>query len=149
MESSSNPYQAPSNGPSPSGSPTPLSTKQVLFGFTGRISRRTFWTGSLAIGLGFIVFAGILSAATGGSIDPETGNPTGMSSVAALIIGLLYIPMTWISLALQIKRWHDRGKPGWWCLINFIPIIGGLWSFIEVGCLRGTVGPNEYGEDPI
>lgn len=31
-------------------------------------------------------------------------------------------------------------------LINF-PI--GIWMFIELSCLRGTVGPNQYGPDPL
>ena len=25
----------------------------------------------------------------------------------------------------------------------------GIWSFIWFGCLRGTVGPNQYGPDPL
>jgi uncharacterized membrane protein YhaH (DUF805 family) len=24
-----------------------------------------------------------------------------------------------------------------------------LWMVIELGCLRGTDGPNEYGDDPL
>ena len=28
-------------------------------------------------------------------------------------------------------------------------IIVGLWFFVELGCLRGTVGPNQYGPDPL
>ena len=61
---------------------------------------------------------------------------------------LLYPPAIWISLALQVKRWHDRGKSGWWVLLGCIPYSGAIWSFIELGCLRGTDGPNEYGHDP-
>jgi uncharacterized membrane protein YhaH (DUF805 family) len=29
-----------------------------------------------------------------------------------------------------------------------VPLIGFVWTFIECGLLRGTVGPNRYGEDP-
>jgi uncharacterized membrane protein YhaH (DUF805 family) len=29
-----------------------------------------------------------------------------------------------------------------------IPLVGAIWTFVECGCLRGTVGPNNYGEDP-
>jgi uncharacterized membrane protein YhaH (DUF805 family) len=25
----------------------------------------------------------------------------------------------------------------------------GIWAFVELGCLRGTVGPNQYGPDPL
>jgi uncharacterized membrane protein YhaH (DUF805 family) len=30
-----------------------------------------------------------------------------------------------------------------------MPILGPLWLFIELGLLRGTVGPNKYGRDPL
>ena len=61
---------------------------------------------------------------------------------------VLQVLLIWISLAVQIKRWHDRDKSGWWVLINLIPLIGAIWAFVETGCLRGTVGPNAYGPDP-
>ena len=25
----------------------------------------------------------------------------------------------------------------------------GVWAFVELGCLRGTIGPNRYGPDPL
>jgi hypothetical protein len=25
----------------------------------------------------------------------------------------------------------------------------GIWAFVELGCLRGTVGYNQYGADPL
>jgi uncharacterized membrane protein YhaH (DUF805 family) len=30
-----------------------------------------------------------------------------------------------------------------------VTIIVGIWFFIELGCLRGTVGSNRYGPDPL
>jgi uncharacterized membrane protein YhaH (DUF805 family) len=24
-----------------------------------------------------------------------------------------------------------------------------VWAFVELGCLRSTVGPNQYGPDPL
>lgn len=61
---------------------------------------------------------------------------------------LVAIPYIWSSIALQVKRWHDRGKSGAMVLINLIPYIGGIWAFVECGCLRGTCGQNQYGQDP-
>jgi hypothetical protein len=46
------------------------------------------------------------------------------------------------------KRYHDRDKSAWWILICLLPIIGGIWQLIELGCLRGTEGSNDYGPDP-
>jgi uncharacterized membrane protein YhaH (DUF805 family) len=64
------------------------------------------------------------------------------------LFGLFLLASLWSGIALQIKRWHDRGKPGVMVLVNFIPIVGGIWAFIECGCLRGTNGPNTFGDDP-
>ena len=83
----------------------------------------------------------------GPSVDPQTGAVSG-GGLFSIIVFLLYIPMIWIGLALGVKRWHDRGKSGWWVLIALIPIVGGIWTFVECGCLRGTVGPNQFGPDP-
>jgi uncharacterized membrane protein YhaH (DUF805 family) len=70
------------------------------------------------------------------------------SDAANIGVLLLYVPMLWISLAVQVKRWHDRDKSGFWVFIGVIPIVGPLWAFVETGCLRGTRGPNWYGPDP-
>ena len=65
-----------------------------------------------------------------------------------VVLLLAMIPMAWIGLAIQVKRWHDRNKSGWWCLIALVPYIGGLWQLVECGFLPGTQGRNDYGEDP-
>lgn len=65
---------------------------------------------------------------------------------AELIVNLLLV---WPALAISVKRWHDRGKSGWWVLLNLVPVVGWLWALIENGFLRGTDGPNRYGPDPL
>lgn len=55
----------------------------------------------------------------------------------------------WIGLAILVKRWHDRDKSGFMVFILLIPVIGFLWTLIEVGFLPGTVGPNRYGQDQL
>jgi len=57
--------------------------------------------------------------------------------------------LIWPALALHVKRWHDRNKSGWWVLINLVPVAGIIWAIIEIGHLQGTVGPNQYGDDPL
>jgi uncharacterized membrane protein YhaH (DUF805 family) len=54
--------------------------------------------------------------------------------------------LLWPALALSVKRWHDRDKPGWWVLVGLIPVIGWLWLVIENGLLRGSAGANRFGE---
>ncbi|QJE94475.1 DUF805 domain-containing protein [Luteolibacter luteus] len=123
------------------------SLKETLLSFNGRIPRRTYWI--YALGSGFLIgiVLAILNALIGPSVDPATGAISG-GGLFGIIAFLLYIPLVWIGLALGVKRWHDRGKSGWWVLIALIPFVGAIWSFVECGCLRGTVGPNQYGPDP-
>ena len=71
---------------------------------------------------------------------------TGGSSTISILASILLI---YPHAAVGIKRFHDRNKSGWWYLIVFIPIIGGLWFLIECGFLKGTDGDNDYGSDPL
>ncbi len=66
-----------------------------------------------------------------------------------LILLGVWLPFgLWISLAPQVKRWHDRGKSGWWWSIGLIPVVGQIWTLVETGFLRGTSGPNRFGNEP-
>jgi uncharacterized membrane protein YhaH (DUF805 family) len=52
------------------------------------------------------------------------------------------------SLAVGIRRLHDRDQTGWWILLGLIAVIG--WIILIVWfCMRGTVGPNRFGPDPL
>ena len=53
------------------------------------------------------------------------------------------------AIIVHIKRFHDRDKFGWWGLIVLIPIIGAIWLLIELGFLKGTLGPNRFGSPVI
>ena len=54
----------------------------------------------------------------------------------------------WTTLATQVKRWHDRGKSGVWMLVGFIPLIGPLWTLVELMFLGSGPGPNQFGPSP-
>lgn len=115
--------------------PAPMEPAQIFLSPHGRISRRTWWLYGVAaiLGLGLLLTA--LLRIAGADDDTAT-------AVVTLIL-------LWPSLAISIKRWHDRGKSAWWVLVGLIPVIGGLWLLIENGVLRGTPGPNRYGDDPL
>jgi uncharacterized membrane protein YhaH (DUF805 family) len=34
-------------------------------------------------------------------------------------------------------------------LISLASVALSIWGFVELGCLRGTAGPNKYGSDPL
>ncbi len=106
----------------------------LLLRFDGRINRAKFWSGVGAIIVAYIVIFALFA------ID---------SGALRALLGLAYIAMIWPSLAISIKRWHDRDKSGWWVLIGLVPVIGGIWALVETGFLAGTGGPNQYGPDPL
>lgn len=112
----------------------PLTVKQILFSFQGRIPRKAYWFASLGIWLGFIILASIMQV---------VGLP---EVITATLIAVTYIAVLWASIAVQVKRWHDRNKSGWWVLINFVPVIGMIWSLVENGFLRGDELSNDYGQ---
>jgi uncharacterized membrane protein YhaH (DUF805 family) len=114
----------------------------MLFSFQGRAPRRVYWGVLLSLPLVLILLvAGLVVGAI--LID---------LLAVRIIIGLavlaLFIPFVWISLAVNVRRWHDLNKSGMWIFIGFVPIVGPVWAFIENGCTRGTVGRNDYGHDP-
>jgi uncharacterized membrane protein YhaH (DUF805 family) len=89
------------------------------------------------VALGLLMLLGFLSEAKS------------VPGPATTILAVLILPLGPISIIVQIKRWHDLDKSGWWVLVNLIPILGGLWSLIECGFLKGTNGQNRFGPDPL
>lgn len=101
----------------------------------GRINRKQFW---LWLVLPFFIISVIFSIIDGaiGTSGPEGGGLlSGLWGLVSLIPAIL----------VDIKRWHDRDKSGWWMLILLVPVIGWIWFIIELGFLKGTEGPNRFG----
>ncbi|MEE9345521.1 MAG: DUF805 domain-containing protein [Methylococcales bacterium] len=110
--------------------------KKYLFP-TGRLSRLDYWK-----------FTGVMYAvlfALGGIANALDVTEEVTESIFVAVM----IPFMVVNFIVQIKRWHDRNKTGWWVLINFIPVLGAIWSLIELGFFKGTEGTNSYGEDPV
>ena len=117
-----------------------MDLKSLLFSFHGRITRLSFWVVTL-----FLIGWGIFLQQLMGPYGPD--NP--MTVGSGLVMSINFVIVLWIGLAVQIKRWHDRDKSGWWTLLNLLPVIGQIWILIECGVIRGTVGDNRFGRDPI
>ena len=117
-----------------------LVIRSLLFSFQGRISRSGYW-------LGHIYLVAVLCISQ--ALWVRTGAAEGATRLLVLFPFALVCPgIVWINLAVLAKRWHDRGKSGWMSLILLVPIVGQLWSGVELGFLKGTKGWNQYGEDP-
>ena len=105
--------------------------------FSGRAMRSEFWYWFLFTILLSIVTVGIDYAIFGYTL--ETVSPVNaLSSLAT------FLP----SLAVGVRRLHDRDQTGWSILLGLIAVIG--WIVLVVWfCMRGTVGPNRFGPDPL
>jgi uncharacterized membrane protein YhaH (DUF805 family) len=158
---------------------------QFYFSPFGRISRVQYW---LRFVVPYVVIY-LLFVIAAGATDVDS---TAHKVISGILMIFLLVAL-WPSIAILVKRIHDRNKPGWMCLVLYVPAtlfstllvvwlaeaiaeaaatgtfsppalgplgisvillamisaIVGLWFFVEFGCLRGTVGPNRYGADPV
>ena len=106
--------------------------------FSGRSRRKEYWM----FILGVIVIAIVLSIIE--SILGLSGMVGGVYGPLTLILGLaLIVP----GIAVQVRRFHDQDKSGWFVLLSLIPFLGGLVVLVFM-CLEGTKGPNRFGADP-
>ena len=69
-----------------------------------------------------------------------------------IALTILFNLLTW---PVCVRRFHDLNHTGWFIvffwLIGFIPLVGWISWLIEVillGFVDGTMGPNNYGNDP-
>jgi uncharacterized membrane protein YhaH (DUF805 family) len=116
----------------------------MFLSFSGRLRRMHFWIGLIILWVvEFIIMVALIgpamaAAASGG------GGPGPLAMVGYLLL----LALLWPALALQVKRWHDRDKSWVWIFINFIPLVGAVWTLVECGFLDGTPGPNRFGPSP-
>jgi uncharacterized membrane protein YhaH (DUF805 family) len=118
----------------------PPSLGKFLFSFEGRISRYQYWVQFVIPYVVLYVVAII--------VDLLTGTYNAQSGVG-LFSTIFLLSVIWPSLAILVKRCHDRNRSGWFVLISLIPIVGAIWLFVEIGCLRGSIGENRFGSDPV
>lgn len=93
--------------------------------FKGRASRSEYWW--------FVLFSFIAQAATA-AISQNLSY--------AIAIGLI-LP----SIAVGVRRLHDKDKSGWWMLLHFVPLIGAIVLLVWF-CQKGTEGTNRFGDIP-
>lgn len=129
----------------------------------GRASRQEFWMFALFNVVVIAVFLTLFLVLIGGAAlagnFSEVG--TAMAGAGMVTMLLLLIPFyIWAvltalaSFAVTIRRFHDLNLSGWVYLpffaLGMIPIVNFLvWiALIVMMCLKGTAGPNKYGDDP-
>ena len=106
--------------------------------FAGRSRRKEYWfflLGVMIVTIILSIIEGILglSGMIGGAYGPLT---------ALFLLGII-VP----AIAVQVRRFHDQDKSGWFVLLSLIPFLGGLIVLVFM-FLEGTKGPNRFGPDP-
>ena len=107
-----------------------------------------FWLIGMVISLASVTLAlcvGFVSAA----IAFLSGNSQTVVTVSIAMSWIGVIAVWCMILAVWAKRWHDRGKSGWWSLVLLIPMVGPIWALVELGFLKGDYGYNRYGHEDV
>jgi uncharacterized membrane protein YhaH (DUF805 family) len=140
---------------------------EFLFGASGRINRAKYWRSTLLFaGTGLMVAVILFTAA--GIAAP----------LFFIAIVLVVVPWLLWGVSITTERLHDRNRSAWWLVVFYLApgMLGQMakaawsagatgvalhytlalaafaltiWGFVEIGCLRGTDGSNEYGPDPL
>src|SRR4051812_15009328 len=133
----------------------------------GRIGRAQFWIGFVILAAVAIVLSLIVTLIFGP-----------LAFATKLLLFIMELILAYACYGLFAKRFQDRGRPGNYAaipvgvyiLIAFLTLLGlagdaqpnalgvilgiidlivGVWILIDLGILRGSAGPNEYGPDPV
>jgi uncharacterized membrane protein YhaH (DUF805 family) len=135
--------------------------------FAGRANRQRYWVRAFLQVALFII--GVMLTLGMSDIVPVLG----VVFIPVLLVFVIAV------LANSARRLHDRNKSAWWLLLFVVlPTLMSLpfrlveaahddavvapaallavlslpisiWGFVEFGCLKGTTGPNKYGDDPL
>lgn len=101
-----------------------MTLAKLLFGFNGRINRSQFWLGNALASVGGIAL--VYAVGYGFGAFKAT------LALSWLSLPFILVAMTWSGFALQVKRFHDRGRSGLWVLAPLVPL-----SMIVVAVLAG------------
>jgi uncharacterized membrane protein YhaH (DUF805 family) len=125
----------------PIGAVTTAFTRVLDYG--GRSSRREYWWMALAwVLIEFaIVFAVVSLSVSSASV---TGSRAPMDTTGLDLV--LYAVTIVVNLPLLVRRLHDTGRSGWWCLLALVPF-GGLVLLVFT-VQASQPGRNQYGPGP-
>ena len=105
----------------------------LLSSFDGRIGRSTYWrfvAPYMAIGVALQFIDWLLD--------------TRMTKAGGMFFAVFFAAALYPSIAVGVKRCHDRDHSWWFLLLSFIPIAN-LVLLFELAFMPGTPGPNRYG----
>ena len=141
--------------------PPPCDTNRGNWAYSERASRSEYWFTLLKVFGPIFVISVVLLVLTVLADERVVRGAVGEMLKGHLVntiifVGILNIVGGILTLPATIRRLHDHGISGLWLILiyalGFIPYvnsISGLASFVFLGCMRGTIGDNRYGPDPL
>ena len=137
--------------------------------FQGRINRKPFWMGAIVMVVAAIVISIVAAFILG--VDGRGFRIFGLLLSLALVYPWLalaikrlhdrsrpdYFAYLMVAPSVLTNLAHAAGLTGsdpanpnaLSYLLTLLAFLAFVWAVIELGCLRGTVGPNEHGPDPL
>lgn len=101
-----------------------------LFQFSGQLSRKDYWIGSIVLG---IVTSSVFSVVFMLFLSGTLTNIFGRGAITAIII-MMILPLI-VALGMMVRRIHDIEKNGWLVLLSFVPIAN--FYLLYLLCLKG------------
>lgn len=130
--------------------------------FSGRSRRKEYWMFTLLLVIVYAVLVAIMFAGgfpLAAMSNPELAGtaaaaPGALFWVGAGLLAIFALGVLVPSIAVVVRRLHDRDMSGWWYLGlivgGMIPFVGFIASIalLVLMVLPGTPGPNRFGPDP-
>lgn len=111
--------------------------------FSGRSRRKEYWMFAV---FQIVLFAVLMIPVFAG-MDTQQGEVGMLSKLGFGLMVIAALALIVPSLAVQVRRFHDQDKSGWFVLLGLIPYVGGLVVLVFM-CLEGSQGSNRFGNDP-
>jgi uncharacterized membrane protein YhaH (DUF805 family) len=148
-----------------------MNLPDLLFSAQGRINRGKWWLGVICVVSVVLVVSMVLWSIFNTRLFYTFGGRITVFALTAFALAATY--------CINAKRFHDRNKSsafaqvglilnGIKAVLDLIGVTGdpwhantadnlfqlatfgvGVWYLVELGCLRGSAGPNAYGPDPL
>lgn len=107
--------------------------------FDGRAQRPEFWWWILFVTLLQVAASIVLTV-----LLVLFQNAGFLQWLGVMIFMIVVLAVILPSIAVSVRRLHDRDLSGWWYLLGFVPF--GSIVLLVWYVLPGTPGPNRYGD---
>ena len=140
---------------------------KLMFGFSGRTGRAMLWLAALIWAITIVVVFAILMVMA--SLDAAITSAMYLSVLAfvsCIAVGITRLhdrnknplwlllfygaPIVLVYLSSLLTVGNDPGnQPMIVSILGYVWLAVTLWGLVELGMIRGSIGPNPHGPDPV